>query len=131
MQALKGVVILMTVAIVVLITLIVYGMYQKSQDPGFKFFNLSGNKPSIAAPQPTTSVSPSQMPSILEGRTARHAFGDVNLDLPSGAQIISTSVSGDRLIIVVAGTIPGGQQVWIVDIVTGQLLGRVKAQGAP
>ncbi|HEY9164158.1 MAG TPA: hypothetical protein VIN57_06075 [Magnetovibrio sp.] len=127
MQALKGVVILMTVVIAVLMTLIVYGMYQKSQDPSFKFFDLSGNKPSVAAPQPATS----EMPAVTDGQTAQRAFGDVSLDLPTGAQIVSTSVADNRLIIVVAGPIPGGQQVWVVDIATGQVLGRIKAQGAP
>lgn len=131
MQALKGVVILMTVVIAVLMTLIVYGMYQKSQDPSFKFFDLSGDKPSAVATQPTTGVSPTEMPTVADAQTTLRAFGDVSLELPTGAQIVSTSVAGSRLIIVVAGPIPGGQQVWVVDIATGQVLGRIKAHGAP
>lgn len=131
MQALKGVVILMTVVIAVLMTLIVYGMYQKSQDPSFKFFDLSDGKGSAVAPHSDAETSTGEMPTVVNQPSTLRAFGDVTLDLPAGAQIVSTSVSGNRLIIVVAGPIVGGQQVWVVDIGTGQVLGRVKAQGAP
>jgi hypothetical protein len=131
MQALKGVVILMTVVIAVLMTLIVYGMYQKSQDPSFKFFDLSGDKPSATAPQPQGETSTGDIPAVLSTPSTPRAFGDVALNLPAGAQIVSTQVSGDRLIVVVAGPIVGGQQVWVVDINSGQIVGRVKAQGAP
>lgn len=140
MQALKGVVILMTVTIAVLMTLIVYGMYQKSQDPDFKFFDLGGGDQSAAAPQIAPQITPDATPDVTPPTgaavpTAR-AFGDITLPLPAGARITAATVSGDRLVIVVAGEAQTGEtqtgeQVWVVDLATGQVLGRVKAQKAP
>lgn len=115
MRALKGLVFVMTLAILVLMTLLVYGLYQKSQDPDFKFFKVSETAPQ-AAPEAPDGPAP--------GAVASRAFGDVTLPLPPGARIQSATVSGERLVVIVA--MPEGDQVWVVDLSTGQVLGRIK-----
>ena len=127
MHALKGVVIIMTLTIAVLMTLIVYGMYQKSQDPSFKFFDLSGDDESVSASPAAPQAIPQGMPQI-SGNTNNRAFGDITLPLPAGARITSTTLSGDRLVIVVSGGANTSDQVWVVDLASGQVIGRVKTQ---
>ncbi len=123
MQALKGVVIIMTLTIAVLMTLIVYGMYQKSQNPDFKFFDLGGDDKAVTAPQQAASATaqPSTQP-----QTGGRAFGDITLPLAPGAQMKAATVSGNRLVVITAG--PDGEQVWVVDMTSGQVLGRVKGR---
>lgn len=133
MHALKGVVIIMTLIIAVLMTLIVYGMYQKSQDPSFKFFDLSGDKESVSASPTTPQVMPqtagnTNTPISGTPSPSTRAFGDITLPLPAGARITSTTLSGDRLVIVVSGGANTGDQVWVVDLASGQVIGRVKTQ---
>lgn len=141
MHALKGVVMIMTLTIAVLMTLIVYGMYQKSQDPSFKFFDLSGDEESVStsptAPQAPPQAVPQVMPQMA-GNTntptsgtptlSTGAFGDIIVPLPTGARITSTTLSGDRLVIVVSGDGQMGDQVWVIDLASGQIIGRVKTQ---
>lgn len=128
MHALKGVVILMTVAIAVLMTLIVYGMYQKSQDPSFKFFNMGGGDSKVLATTAPHGVS-APVSGLEETATPRvQPFGDITLPLPQGAHIASATVSGGLLIVTVAGGSEPAGQIWVVDLASGQVLGRVKAQ---
>jgi len=122
MSALKSAVILMGVAIAILMTLTIYGLYQKSQDPDFKFFDLSGNGKAAVQTMPNAPVSGA--PSSQHGTSA--AFGDVILDLPPGARIVSAATSGSRLTVIVATGGGMADQVWIIDLGTGQVLGRVK-----
>lgn len=130
MQALKGVVILMTLTIAVLMTLILYGMYQKSQNPDFKFFDLGGGDQPAAVAQSAVGevpATPLATPSSERAASSRaRAFGDLTLPLAPGARITSATVSGERLIVVVDEA-----QVWVVDLANGQVLGRVKAPKAP
>lgn len=127
MKALKGVVIIMTLTIAVLMTLIAYGMYQKSQDPNFKFFDLGHEN--ITAPdaeaamnRPTPPISGMPLP------TKPHAFGDISLNLTPGSLITSATISGERLVIIVKEPTAQNQSVWVVDLTTGQVLGRVKTE---
>lgn len=122
MSALKSAVILMGVAIAVLMTLTIYGLYQKSQDPDFKFFDLSGNGKTAAQSIPNAPVSGS--PANIDGTST--AFGDVTLDLPPSARIISATSSAQRLTVIVATDGNRANEVWVVDLATGQILGRVK-----
>ena len=124
MQALKGVVIIMSLAIAVLMTLIVYGMYQKSQNPDFKFFDLGGDEPETVTATPPLAGAPDTpvQPSQVIGQ----AFGNVSLGLPSGARVVSAQASGGRLVIVVARSGETADTVIVVDLGTGQVLGRVK-----
>lgn len=121
MQALKGIVIIMSVAIAVLMTLIIYGMYRKSQDPDFKFFDLGGgDKPQGAMVAPPIAGVP-DLPAA-----ARQPFGDINLGLPHGARVVSAQAAGGHLVIVVAQDGATADTVVVVDLTTGQVLGRVK-----
>ena len=139
MHALKGVVMIMTLTIAVLMTLIVYGMYQKSQDPSFKFFDLSGDEESVSTSPPTPQAMPQTVPQVMPQMTGNtntptpntpstRAFGDIIVPLPTGARITSTTLSGDRLVIVVSGDAQVGDQVWDIDLASGQVIGRVKTQ---
>lgn len=128
MHALKGVVIIMTLTIAVLMTLIVYGMYQKSQDPNFKFFDLSGDEESVSASPATPQVMPQTTGNTNPPSSSTRTFGDITLALPPGARITSTTLSGERLVIVVSGDANTGDQVWVVDLASGQVIGRVKTQ---
>lgn len=122
MSALKSVVILMGVAIAILMTLTIYGLYQKSQDPDFKFFDLSGKTTAVSQSMPSAPVSGG--PDLVSSTAT--PFGDVTLDLPPGARIVSATTSGTRLTIVVATDATLANQVWVVDLGTGKILGRVK-----
>lgn len=129
MQALKGVVIIMTLTIAVLMTLIVYGMYQKSQNPDFKFFEFGGSDQAVTEPQVGAEPMASTVPATSRLGNATRAFGDISLPLAANARIVSATVAGDRLVIVSSG--PQGDQVWVVNMATGQVLGRVSAPGTP
>jgi len=121
MNALKGAVIVMSVLIAILMTLMVYGLYQKSQNPDFKFFNLSGadKTPPQAVPQVPVSGD------LGRTTTSVPAFGNIALDLPQGTAIISATPSGTQLVIVTASDGVHADQVWMVDMASGKVLGHV------
>ena len=75
MQALKALVGGMGILIIVIMTVIAYGLYRKASDPGFKFFALSEQK----------------------GDPAPAAFGNVELSLPPGCSIANVGGDGSRL----------------------------------
>ena len=122
MAAVKGLVIFMGFLIVTLMGLIVYGFYQKAQNPNFKFFASDDAQPRITAeaPRPDAVVTPSTAPLIA------NSFGEVSLDLPSTAQVISASAAGNRLVMVIARDGQNADLVAVVDMNTGKVLGRVK-----
>jgi hypothetical protein len=121
MNALKGAVIVMSVLIAILMTLMVYGLYQKSQNPDFKFFNFntSAPTPQKASPQAPVSGADQGTP------TSVPEFGNISLDLPQGTTIISATPSGTQLIIVTASDGVHADQVWMVDMASGKVLGHV------
>ncbi len=126
MQALKGIVIIMSFAIAILMTLIVYGMYQKSQNPDFRFFNLGGET------QPAAKIETSPQPPVSgEAPKSKASFGDISLALGPHARIVSAHAKNDRLVIVAAQgtdtTKQGGDLVVVIDLANGKILGRVKA----
>ena len=55
------------------------------------------------------------------------ASAPVRFTLAPGARIVSTDISGDRLILRVNG--PAGEEIDIIDTHTGRLVGQVKPQG--
>jgi len=123
MNALKGVVIIMSVLIAILMTLMAYGLYQKSQNPDFKFFNYSGSEKAPSEVMPEAPVSGS----LETAPMPNTAFGDITLDLPKGASIVSASPSGAQLIIITASDGVRADQVWMLDTTSGKVLGRVYA----
>lgn len=122
MAALKSLVIVMGILIVFLFGLLVYGIYQKLQNPDFRFFsdsNTTKAQPSKTGggDAPVSGIGP-------DGETM--SFGDVSLDLPLGARVISANALGGKLVIVVARDGVNADLVAVVDLNTGQVLGRVK-----
>lgn len=131
MNVLKGIVFLMTLAIAVLITLIVYGLYQKSQNPDFKFFDLSGGDTPATDGVPSAPLA-EQPPTKHSAATpapqhAPTAFGDIELDLPKGARIAQASLSGPTMVVIIDMG-DGHREVWVVNLSTNTVLGRIKAQ---
>jgi hypothetical protein len=121
MQALKGLVVGLTILIIVAMTVIAYGLYRKADNPDFKFFSLGGEKPPQEASQPAVVPSPSATPGALP-----KAFGEVMLSLPEGCVIASVSGDGARMFLKIG---PGGgacERVIVVDATNGALLGTLK-----
>ncbi|MFC1673658.1 hypothetical protein ACFL12_05845 [Pseudomonadota bacterium] len=124
MNALKGIVLLMGVAIAVLMTLIIYGMYQKSQNPDFTFFDSSGDAEKQAT-APTIPEAPLAGAPTVQQAAPTQAFRDINIDLPQGASISGASASGNQMVLLIALS-DGATEVWVIDLATGQTLGKVK-----
>lgn len=122
MNALKGVVILMSLLIAIVMTLMVYGLYQKSQNPDFRFFNFSGTEKA-----PTEIIPEAPVSGGLDkpSRATKAAFGDIALGLPKGSSIVSATPSGQQLVIITATNGALADQVWMLDMDTGKILGRV------
>lgn len=129
MGAVKGVVIFMGLLIVTLMGLIIYGFYQKSQNPDFKFF-ADDDAPtqvvqSTPSPAPKSQDKPTAPP-IGTNALSVTSFGEVSLDLPGTARVMSASASANRLIMVIARDGQNADLVAVIDMNTGKVLGRVK-----
>ncbi|MBL4748102.1 MAG: hypothetical protein JKY17_04820 [Magnetovibrio sp.] len=123
MNALKGVVILMSLLIATIMAMMAYGLYQKSQNPDFKFFNLGTTDKAPAKIIPQAPVSGG-----LQGLSnAPVAFDDITLNLPKGARIISATPAGTQIIIITARDGVRADQVWVLDTTLGKILGSVRA----
>ncbi|MEM7223902.1 MAG: hypothetical protein AAF495_13030 [Pseudomonadota bacterium] len=62
------------------------------------------------------------------------SFGALDVPLPAGCSLAEASLSGERLVLRYNGPGPAGQgcqQVLIVDLASGQVLGSVTAKPAP
>ena len=53
-------------------------------------------------------------------------FGEVSLDLPDAARVISAQATQNRLVLVIARDGARADLVAVVDMVSGKVLGRVK-----
>lgn len=114
MQKLKSLVIGLGVLIFLGMTLLVYGFYQKANDPGWRMFS------SPSAPgRPAGPLTP---------------FGEFDLKLPEGCVIGRITPDGDRAYIKIRpdgakrGTSRGGpcNRIVVIDVVRGQVLGTIK-----
>lgn len=108
MKALKGFVIFMGLLIVGGVTLVGYGL--------------------------VTRVASDKDAGVLEagvqegGGEANDSFGEVTVTLPVGCVIAEANSEDDRLILRGDGPAERGcQQVLVIDIISGKVLGRVKA----
>jgi len=118
MQALKGLVIGLTILIVVAMTVIAYGLYRKTDEPDFKFFSFGGEKTTQDTAQPAILPSPATI--------KPKAFGEVMLSLPKGCTIESVSGDGARVFLKIG---PGNNtcaRIIIVDAESGASLGTLK-----
>lgn len=108
MQALKALVIFMAVLILAGMALLVYGLITRTGDGADKVGE-------AAAPATTPATTPVD-------------FGTLELALPDGCTLAATELAGDRLVIRFNGQAERGcQQLVVVDLASGQVLGRVKA----
>jgi len=125
MTAVKGVVIFMGLLIVTLMGLIIYGFYQKAQNPDFKFFADNDAKPQITATTPAFDA-PAAPTAQVPAQASATSFGEVSLDLPANARVVSASADGHRLVMVIARDGQNADLVAVIDMTTGKVLGRVK-----
>jgi len=106
MQALKALVIFMAVLIVAGMALLVYGLATRT-----------GGKPELLG----DAAAPPARAQAVE-------FGTLELALPDGCTLAATELAGDRLVVRFNGQAERGcQQLVIVDLASGKVLGRVKA----
>ncbi len=113
MQALKALVILMGVLIVAGVGLLAYGLMTRTGEDGAE-----GGQASSGSETPRQS-------SPLE------EFGTLELALPDGCVVAGSELSGDRLVVRFSGQVERGcQQVVVIDLASGRVLGRVKALSA-
>lgn len=105
--------------IVVALAILGYGLYQKSKNPHFKFFNLEGVQ--TAAPPNRT---PDSAQGLAQSPTPVAPFGDINLNMDRSTRIVSSQLSGNRLLLQLrrAG---GSDAVAVVDLTRGTVLGVV------
>ena len=115
MQALKGLVAGMALLIVVGAGVLVWGLYQKATNPDFKLFSGS-DVPSAARP----SESAPRTPAVA-------AFGNIDLDLPSGCAIAAMELSANRLFLRIDG-VAGCDRIVVVDAADGGVLGTISAR---
>ncbi|MGD1876563.1 MAG: hypothetical protein ACFB13_03580 [Kiloniellaceae bacterium] len=117
MQALKALVIFMAVLIVAGMALLVYGLITRT----------GGGEGAEGA-----GASGSGIGDLLGQQGAGTPFADLALPVPEGCTIAGTELAGERLVIRLDGLARQGtegdcQQVLVVDLASGRLLGRVKA----
>jgi len=124
MAVAKALVIVMSFLIAVLMGLIIYGFYQKSQNPNYKMFRADDTPVVQADATPTAEPMQDATPPIPFA--AGTSFGEVSLDLPDTARVISAQASDSRLVLVIARDGETADLVAVVDMVSGKVLGRVK-----
>ena len=114
MQLLKSLVIGLGALIFLGMTLLVYGFYQKANNPGWRMFSSQS-----AGGDPAAAAAP---------------FGKLDLKLPEGCVIGRVTPDGDRAYIKIhpdgakRGTPQGGpcNRIVVIDVVRGQVLGTIK-----
>lgn len=124
MKALKVLVTVLTILIVIAVTVIVYGMYRKSVDPDFKFFELGGNNTAQDRTQQLDSDTISG--SVMERSSSQKAFGEIMLSLPAGCNISTVTGDGYRIFLKVGPIGPKCERVIVVNATSGTLLGTLK-----
>lgn len=110
MQLLKSAVIGLGILILLGMTLLAYGLYQKARDPGWRLF--SGPAPAPAA---------YQAPAASDAK----AFGTISLHLPDGCLITQVRPDGGRVYLTIGPPGPCNRIV-IVDAVLGRVLGTIQ-----
>lgn len=126
----KGLVIVMSFFIAVLMGMMIYGFYQKSQNPNYKMFR-SDNTPlaqvdAMPASKDDSGAEAKQAAPVQASPTAAPEFGDIDLALPHTARVISARAKQDRLVLIIARNGETADLVVIVDLHSGKVLGRVK-----
>ncbi len=112
MQLLKSVVIGLGILILLGMTLLTYGLYQKARDPGWRLFS---------GPAPGAFQAPARAPAAPDVK----AFGTLGLHLPDGCLITQVRPDGGRVYLTIGPPGPCNRIV-IVDTVRGRVLGTIK-----
>ena len=120
MRALKGLVAGLGLMIVIIMSVIAYGLYKKSSDPDFKFFSLGGESTTSSTPAATPNAPPAAAPGIK-------GFGDVMVSLPEGCSITGVTGEGPRLFLKIGPAGPPCERIVVLDANTGAILGDIKA----
>jgi hypothetical protein len=124
MQGLKVLVAMLTILIVIAMTIIAYGMYRKSDDPDFKFFELGGDSMAPHKTQPSALSKPTGH--MKNGVPTPTVFGEIMLSLPTGCNISTVSGDGFRIFFKVGPAEPKCERVIVMDAANGVLLGTIK-----
>ena len=107
----KALVAVMSFLIAVVVSMMIYGFYQKSLDPDYKMFR--DNATPLRQSSPTVSTAP------------QLRLEDIALNLPASARITSTEASRDRLLLLIARDGERTDLVVIVDLNSGQVVRRI------
>jgi len=125
MQALKGLVAGLGILIVIAMSVIGYGLYRKSIDPGFKFFTSADP---IVVPSPGDTAVPT-----LPAQTVRPApgvalpaFGETMVGLPQGCAIDGVSGDGARIYLRIGPATPTCSRVIVLNAATGAQIGVIR-----
>ena len=67
---------------------------------------------------------------VMQAKRVETRYGEAELRLPAGAKVVETTANGDRLVLRVA--LPGGdEQLDVLDVGTGRLIGTIAIKHAP
>ena len=117
MHALKALVIGMGVLIALVMGVMAYGLMKKASDPDFTFFDFA-RRPAAAAPGAVADIRPGA------------AFGDVLVPLGPGCRIEDMKPDGNRLFLRVGPADGACQQIVVIDLASGKIMGNVKVWNA-
>ena len=106
MQLLKIIVIGLGIFIVLGLTLLCYGLVQKTKNPSWQLFSLG---------QDSVNSSSSS------------AFPNFDINLPKGCDITGASPNGTKIFLIIGGS-PSCNQVIVVDTKQGRSIGTIKAR---
>jgi len=126
MYALKGLVAGLGILIVIGMSTIGYGLYRKSNDPGFKFFSLGGDSATSATPS-TPTGSPAIIPPLADAPPLpAQGFGETMVGLPAGCTIDGVSGDGGRIFLRIGPNTPQCQRVLVLNAATGAQIGVIR-----
>lgn len=117
MRALKALVIGMGVLIVLVMGVMAYGLTKKASDPDFSFFDFA-RQPAAAGPDTAANTR------------AGAPFGDVMVPLAPGCRVEDMRPDGNRLFLRVGPADGACQQIVVIDLASGKILGNVKVWNA-
>lgn len=117
MRALKALVIGMGVLIALVMGVMAYGLMKKASNPDFTFFDFA-RQPVAAAPAAVADIRPGA------------PFGDVLLPLGPGCRIEDMRPDGGRLFLRVGPADGACQQIVVIDLASGKIMGNVKVWNA-
>ncbi len=115
MRALQAVVIVMGILIVFGLGLVVYGI---------------GMRVAVPESGPASTGIEGALIGSWPGNAKLPRFGEATLALPGGAQIIDIAGVDRRLVLHIT-TGDGGEQLYVLDMATGEILGTIDLESGP